>query len=191
MAEEQQPSSLRSAIDRIMGWQPGGSGAEGQQQGPVTLAAPTPFSSADVGNAINTVSAISNEVPAVAADPFAAELAAIRAQNVALQSQIAAPAASSSAAPAPMLSYDQYVAQQSAANQGRAAIPKNVSAIGYNQYTLAQPRAQPMTRDQYAQTVADQYERAGWNRQGIVPPSQQLIDTGYQSYLKGGTTTVK
>ena len=99
MAEEQ--SSLRSAIDRIMGWQPGG-GAEGQQQGqqqgPVTLATPTPFSSADIGNTINTVSTISNEIPAaVAADPFVAELSAIKAQNAALASQIAAPAAAAAA----------------------------------------------------------------------------------------------
>ena len=180
MAEEQ--SSLRTAIDAIMGWPAGQSGKAqgGAPGGAVQMPAP----SLGIGNDINaTGAAIANTVPVAAPDPLAAQLAEIKAQTAELQ-RLTAPAAASTPAVAPLLSYDQYLGRESERNQGRAT-PKETTAIGYNQYQLAQPRSSPLTRDQYAKTVAEQYERAGWNRQGIVQPDQRLIDTGYQSYLQG------
>jgi hypothetical protein len=87
MAEEQE-SSLRQAMNAIMGW-PAGGGATtptggGTTQGAVNLPAATPFSTTNLG----TTAAISNVVPAAAPDPFAAELAAIQAQNAVLASQL-------------------------------------------------------------------------------------------------------
>jgi hypothetical protein len=99
MAEEQ--SSLRTAIDQIMGWPAGGGqqGAGGTTSSPGFGPAPAPSGPVNLG----TVSNVANAVPEAVADPFEAQLAEIRAQNDALAASLAStatPAAPVEAAPA-------------------------------------------------------------------------------------------
>ena len=100
MAEEQ--SSLRSAIDKIMGWPAGGEGSSGQggqggagiTGGPVSLAAPKPFS--------DIRSEISNVIAPAAPSPFEAQLAGLQAQNAALSAKLAPSQAAAPAVAAPV-----------------------------------------------------------------------------------------
>jgi hypothetical protein len=94
MAEQQ--SSLRTALDSIMGW-PAGGGT--QTQGGTTEGGVVPRTT-DVVN-LGTTSTLENVVPEAVADPFAAQLAEIQAQNDALSASLAASATPAAPAAAP------------------------------------------------------------------------------------------
>ena len=151
MAEEQ--SSLRSAIDKIMGWPAGGSsgqgglgGGTGGQGGAVDLApAPRP--------ADETISAISNVVPEAVADPFATQLAAIQAQNAALSAKLAPTAATAAAATRP------------------AGLGEGKPWLTYEQQ-MRQDYAQSGVTDAYAEKrIADRLAEGGYTAQTMFDPA--------------------
>ena len=117
MAEEQ--SSLRKAVDSIMGW-----GQQPQaQQGPVQLTKPL------------TTSAISNVITPAAPSPFESQLAGIQAQNAALSAKLApaaiAPAAavaSAAASPLKRISYTEFY-------KGRPEAADAMKYLGYGFYS--------------------------------------------------------
>ena len=138
MAEEQQ-SSLRQAVDKIMGWP----AVQNRSQGPVQLGDLKPFN--------ETKSYINNVIPEAVADPFMAKLDAIRAQNAALSTKFA-PAAASASAVAP-------VAASAPAPYGYGSGADPIAQKIYKQYNPGLVNKPPSYRtsvyDQLVQTAND------------------------------------